>query len=218
MEQLSQFGLQRSGANFTHYLLTKNYDCEIDQRNGHTWKHGYYREYSHDGIDFEQEKHVVITIKDPFSWLVSVYNYFKKYHKQDFPQFIRTKWAFEGYVNSNPIYHWNRMYDHWSTLMLDHKRVAVVKYEDLLKAPEHTLDAIAGKFKINKVGQSFIVPKNRINPSVVMIEELFDAKYYSQRKYIEEYTLEDIHFIKSQLSKPLMNKYYPAVGSDERLS
>ncbi|MHA1948722.1 MAG: hypothetical protein ACW99G_03150 [Candidatus Thorarchaeota archaeon] len=209
--EVTQFGLQRSGTNLTRYLFQSNYDVVIysDQ---YSWKHGFYQNES---FDFSNETHVIVTIKNPFAWFVSMRRYSADLRELPMSDFLRSQWAFEGLANVNPIVHWNTMNDHWINLVMGNHEVVTIRYEDLLTDPEKELNFVSEKFSMKrqeningKIGE-FFIPDRKVGSNTTEGVELFDKDYYLEKKYMEEYTEKDINFIMNQLDEDMFYAFYP---------
>lgn len=74
---LKQHGLQRSGTNYLRYLLEENYCSQVFINKG-GWKHGYYVA----PITLGYEISCVLSVKNPYAWFISMYEYINgKSHK-----------------------------------------------------------------------------------------------------------------------------------------
>lgn len=201
---LKQYGLQRSGTNYTRMLLLKNYFTNIVANEG-GWKHGYYQATG----SFRNEAHLIITVKDPFAWLVSICRYSFVHIRKTLPEFIRTKYGFEGLCNSNPIVHWNTMNLHWSNLILNSHKVCVVRYEDLLEYPQEVCDVVAKRVGLYRQENQFYIPKGKVSQNTTEGSGVFDRDFYLQKRYMKAFTGEDVKFIRSQLDERLLEEFYP---------
>lgn len=202
---IKQFGLQRSGTNYTKHLLVENYNVKVMTNSG-GWKHGYYRAKPIP----TNEVDVIITIKNPYAWLVSVYNYFNPHPRNiSLKEFIRREYKFEGMRNKSPIIHWNTMNNHWCNLMLWNHKVVVVKYENLLIDAEKYCDIIATELNLKRTRIDFYDPKMEIMANALEHpDKKFNREYYIQKKYMDEFSDDDIYFIKNQLDKNLTTRFY----------
>jgi len=207
---VTQFGLQRSGTNLTRMLLMRNYNAIIpgDQK---SWKHGFYQNTSYHPVSFSGETHILVTIKNPFAWLVSIYNYSAYHRGRSFSEFVRTKYAFEGLANYNPVVHWNTMHQHWLNLVMKNHEVAYVKYEDLLSLPQSSMDGVAMAFNLTRNDNEFYVPKNEVCPDTTEGDVVFNKDYYLSEKYMNKYTKDDIDWVVDQLDHDLFGTLYPGM-------
>ena len=165
-EYIKIHGLQRSGTNYLTYLLKRNIGAEVLVNAG-GWKHGHYCA----PWVLDQEVHVVVMTKDPYSWLVSYYNYSKP--NKTFSEFVRNQVVFGEdsgtpalYYAANPIQHWNNMYFHWSTIKINAKKLAMISYEALLKHPEEIIKQIARHFSITFDCEFFVDTNKTIVPQM----------------------------------------------------
>lgn len=204
MKTIKQYGLQRSGTNYTKLMLTTNYKVDIKTNEG-GWKHGYVVSRCH----FNKELDLIITIKNPYAWLVSIYNYFHPSgHNTSISKFIRNKYCYEGMVNKTPIHHWNTMNKHWCHLMLLNHKVVVVMYEDLLCIPEYACNLIADQLNLERKSNSFYIPQNQVMANAKENDKLFDKSYYLEKKYLNQFTSDDLEYIQENLDSELYKEYY----------
>ncbi len=70
MTEIKIHGLQRSGTNYLAYLINQNFDAKALVNAG-GWKHGPYMAH----WELGREVHVAVITKNPYAWLVSLYNY-----------------------------------------------------------------------------------------------------------------------------------------------
>ena len=99
-EPIKIYGLQRSGTNWLGFLIQENFkDVRVLVNEG-GWKHGYYII----PWSLKKEVDIISIIKNPYSWLVSVYNYWGPDRKKnigpnlkgvDFDTFVRNRYLGE---------------------------------------------------------------------------------------------------------------------------
>lgn len=212
MEEIKIYGLQRSGTNYLTYLVNENFEDVEVLVNKNGWKHGTY-------VVPEKEQHVLVIVKNPYSWLLSLYNYWGPNRVRKvgpdltgvpFEDFIMNKVHFEAqkdvpylYRSCNPIQHWNSMNFHWTSIRLKTKSLVVVKYESLISNKEKCLDLIANSFGIKRKQQLKDCEKLFV-PSGQSVEENWDGSYYLESKFLESYTPETFSFVNEQLDLDLM--------------
>jgi len=161
-------------------------------------------------VIFKNEKDIIVTIKNPFAWFVSIHNYSKVHNKLTFHDFLRSKYTFEGLAAINPIIHWNTMNSHWSNLVLQGHKLHVARYEDLLIIPEKTCDKIATALSFEKREQEFKIARNYMNTDGrETASNHFHRTHYTLEKFMDQYTKEDLDFVYKYLDRTLLEKYYP---------
>lgn len=198
MKTIKQYGLQRSGTNYTRFLLVNNFRCDVVV-NRAAWKHGYHNpDLSCDGV--------VVTTKTPFAWLTSVWKYFRKVHRRNLHDFLRSGWSFEGTHASSPVIHWNTMNAHW--LSIDDPLVAVVDHDRQASDPEREMGEVADILGLERVkrkprlGHQFISTDRKMkagsdhsSPQHVFPNVRFDRLYYVNRVYMEMFDEDDVRLV-----------------------
>lgn len=222
IEYIKIHGLQRTGTNYLSHLVNENFvDAHVLVNLG-GWKHGHY----HAPWFLGQEVHILVLAKHPYSWLVSMYNYWGL--KRDlrigmdlrgvsFDNFVRNRAIFELqrdipylFRASNPVQFWNDMYFHWMTIRLNSKKVHFVKYENLLHNPEETIAKLGEAFQLQRKPE-FVNSDHTFTPSGETIkpaEEKFASRdYYLQDEYFKFYTPELLEFVNEQLDLEVLDHY-----------
>lgn len=186
---LTLIGCFRSGTNFTRTVLEKNYDCTI-YYNTWGWKHGMMPTYNPSSKIEYQETKVLTVVKNPYSILLSWYNYLRTHNKNlkgnadSLSEFLRTPIYFydEGnkgvapqYYFCNPVQMWNSVV--WNHLsFIKQMEGVVLRYEDLLENPEHEFGQVAEKFNLENTTDVLELPDKRVN-------NMWDNKDPNNRKY-----------------------------------
>jgi hypothetical protein len=183
------------------------------------WKHGHYCAPWCLGSEVD----VVVLKKNPYSWLVSMYNYWGPKKDQpvgpdlsnvSFDTFVRGRVIFEKkagspflYLAANPVQHWNNMYFHWSSIRINQKKLAIIPYEILLNNSEKVIAAIANHFRITKKPEPFIDARQVVVPSneeALISNREFSKEYYSKKQYMAYFSPELISFVNDQLDDEVM--------------
>jgi hypothetical protein len=212
-------GLQRSGTNYLAHLIANNFEDTKLLVNVAGWKHG---PYVAPWI-LNKEIHVVVIIKNPYSWLVSMYDYWGPNRKLrigpdlagiSFEDFVTQRAIFERQKDipyliraSNPVQHWNNMNYHWSSIRMTQKQLCFVTYEALLEDPKVTIHQISSVLNLKEKSE-FVGCSQTFKPSgeqLTIEEDEFDKKdYYLKEEYLNRYTPELLEFVNSQLDIELM--------------
>ena len=219
-EYIKIHGLQRTGTNWLSHLINENLENSKALVNLGGWKHGHY----HAPWMLGREVHVVAIAKNPYSWLISMYNYWGPDKKLrigpdlagvSFEQFVRNRVIVERqrdvpflFRASNPVQYWNNMNFHWSSLRLNTKGLCFVTYEKLLKNTEGSLTDISESLgiklkprEIEKSDVTFVPSGENIKPS----KEKFSKKdYYTSGGYMDQYTPDLLRFVNEELDLDLM--------------
>ena len=212
-------GLQRCGTNYLLYLINENFEKSKCLVNLGGWKHGHYiAEWA-----VGHEVDVICITKTPYSWLVSVYDYWHNIEKDigpkirgvPFKDFVRNRLYCEkqGSVPyilraSNPVQHWNNMNYHWMSIRMQSKSLFVLRYESLISNTKSCLEAISEQFKI-KMKNEFRDSKNCFNPSnesPKLADVEWNRQKYQKEKYLEMYDQDTFDFVNEQLDLDLMIK------------
>ena len=212
-EYIKIYGLQRSGTNYLTHLINENLEKTQVLVNLGGWKHGHYAAPWMVG----KEVHVLLITKNPYSWLVSVYNYWGVNRKINvgpdlrgvsFEDFLKNKLYLEKqrdipylFRSSNPIQHWNNMNFHWMTVRLNQKKLLHVSYEELIEEPEATVKSVAENYDLKikneiKNEEKIFTPSGETPKTG---EEKFNKDFYSQNQFMNMYTPELIEYVNEQL-------------------
>lgn len=198
-----QYGLPRTGTNYIKALIEKNYYAKVLANIG-GWKHGYYC--------LSKQLDCIVSIKHPLSWLVSMYNHIKSSSKhfsinhvqETFSKFIIS--PFTIYRNQplvdNPVKFWNEMYRHW----LNIPRVFVIVYENVLINP-YILDQLPVSRLKSPLEDIHQVLKPG-HEKVYISNDKFDDSYYLEKKYLLNYTSDELDFVISNVDMDIFGRYY----------
>lgn len=211
--ELLIYGLQRSGTNYIEQLLKNNYrviflNMYEDRKSIY---HKHFRLYDQkelipepkylnnlyfrDFCEFESKlknkpDFYLVISKDPYSWLIS----YKKWAK-------KCKWPVPDY---NYIEEYNLFYERWMDFFYQTNKISFVRYIDLLKKPGKTLDILERKFNLKK---DYLLLKN-VNFKRIPQSSTFSKQrkeYYLSKKYLLDYTDEEIDDINASLNVDLIN-------------
>lgn len=214
-KQIKLHGLQRSGTNYVNALLSNslhNIDILVNRAG---WKHGPYCAPWSLGYEVD----VIVVAKNPYSWLVSLYKYWRSTNVGmdlsgvEFDQFVRNRAIFEEqqgapvlYRAVNPVQHWNNMHFHWLSIRMQRKRTLIVPYELSMTRPSMVVEMVAEELGL-PIG-TFTPIEGVVEPSqekAVTSEIRFDPKYYHDKKYMEYFTKDLLDFVNKELDKEVMS-------------
>lgn len=222
IEYIKIHGLQRSGTNYLSHLINENFHGVKVLVNLGGWKHGHYVAPWAVG----KEVHVLGIVKNPYSWLVSMFKYWgpdktlrigPDLEGITFDEFVRNRVFFERqkdipflYRAKNPVDHWNNMNFHWTSLRMNQKKLCMLGYEALLDNAESTTKKIGINLGL-KQKDVFVDSNNTFTPSgenIKLSDEKFSKKdYYLGSKFLEHYTPELLDFVNQELDIDLMVQF-----------
>jgi hypothetical protein len=206
LNTLKIYGLPRSGTNYLQFMLVNNFKVKVLLLD-HGWKH--------DRIVSSLPS--IAIVKNPFSWLVSMYLFSKlrcgMFHLPQeitFSDYIRYPFIWDTDVAGkgsrlvyqtfvNPIHYWNDMNCHWQE-----KANLCVKYEDLLVGFD-CLDKISKCFGFHF--KNCVFPDSYIAPGKANDVSSSPQQNFSQRDYSVYYSDLDLDFVKQHLSLGLLDSF-----------
>lgn len=231
IEYIKIHGLQRSGTNYLAHLVNENFEKTKVLVNLGGWKHGHYNAPWFIG----KEVHVLGIVKNPYSWLVSMFKYWGPTKKLrigpdlngvSFEDFVKNRVYFEAqrdipflFRASNPVQHWNDMNFHWTTIRMNQKILTIISYENLLANPKDTVQMIGERFGLHRKSQ-FVGCDKKLEPAGENLrpgeESWVDKGYYQNQEFLQQYTPELIEFVNDELDLDLMVHFgYDFVSPDE---
>ena len=220
IEHIKIHGLQRTGTNWLSHLINENFENTKALVNLGGWKHGPYSAPWMVG----QEVHVLAIIKNPYSWLASMYNYWGPTKKLNigpdltgvsFDSFVRNRLIAERqrdvpflFRSANPVQYWNDWNFHWTSIRLNTKKLCFVTYEALIANTNEVVNQIGDTFGLTRKTEditgsetTFIPSGETIKPS----EEKFNKiNYYKNRVYLKNYTPDLLEFVNNEVDLDTM--------------
>src|SRR5579859_5248770 len=207
------FGLQRTGTNLMRALLSLNFRVEYLEESASGWKHGPLRLPG--GMWNGKPARFVHCVKNPYSWAVSCYRFFRASHGSDptmAPQFqVDPTMSFEEFVITpsysfpTPIDRWNQMNRLWlNTLPCD--RTLLVRQEDqfhqqlqILQDAERKLQLHRNADRLQPIEQRVDVDAKRHGP--------MNRNYYLDRQYLAEYSPTLLERVNALVDPSLMRQF-----------
>lgn len=197
MIAIKQYGLQRSGTNYTRWLIENNFQNVEVLVNKYGNKH------------FVPEKlpnniKTAITVKNPYSWYLSRY---KLYIKED--NFGKKTGGNRGEKDLEDfIESWNYLNGLWFDLHKSRENISmIVKYEDLLLNRDDFFNELINKFNLIPNKEYKDVENIIRPPHIVIPNTIHDRNYYIEEKYMDEITEEQLLIFRKNLSKKLMDAF-----------
>ena len=229
--QIKQFGLHRSGTNFLRVILQENYQVSVLSLEG-GWKHGPYEVPERLG----REVDCVICVKNPYAWLVSIYNYRHPEKDVPFPDFVRSPIHIVGpdgpdraIDKPNPVRLWVEMNEHWLSVKLESHRLFVFAYEKVLAAPRESIQELVTTLKLQRrvplthrlktvVGAAaeepeFFVPPRQLGAlhdhykkKNLAAGTTFDPGQYTRQEFFKAFTPDLLEFVNENLRADLVTR------------
>ncbi len=216
-KKIKVFGERNSGTIYLEKLLRKNFKVQVLDYYTLGWKH---RLAPSETEISSQDSSIIylILVKNPYSWLRSMYR--KPYHQEelkrlDFNEFI--EFPYGDYAN--PVIMWNTKYASYLNLENYVENIAFLKYEDLLKFPEKTLNDIKNRFDLTPSMYWFSDIQNQLTNNHGELKKKFHKNYYLQEKWKSEYSPELFNLVNKHLDKNLMTTFgYPVIEHQKELT
>ena len=226
MKLLKVYGCPRSGTNFLDFLIKKNFKCDLlqDSSNaGHAkekslrssvgtnsvnvvWKHG---------VIYKKKKvNNIFISKDPYSWIISYYNFCSKFGKTfmfmhnaykqskkiiDFIDFEKEMPVIENNTiilkNITPIEMYISFNKYWLSENILH-----IQHSNIVKNPIDILNNIEQKFSLERKKNELLQEKQIVYPGVTIKR----SKYGEPKKFNTQYVLNE-EFLK-KLKPQLISK------------
>ena len=233
VEYVKIHGLQRSGTNYISHIINENFEGLKCLVNVGGWKHGHYSA----PWMIRKEVHVVCVVKNPYSWLVSIYNYWGPNRKKNigpdlsgvkFEDFVRNRVFFERqndipyiYRAQNPIQHWNNMNCHWLSIRMNKKKLCFLSYESFLNDLSSSVKSIENALGVKRKTSEVLTTTNVLLPSGEDIkkgnESFEQTEYYLKNEFLKYYTPELLEFVNQEIDLDLMVHFGYNVFSVEDL-
>lgn len=229
MIEVKEYGLHRSGTNFLRVLLQENYEVRVLTNIG-GWKHGPFELPEQLG----REVDCLISIKNPYAWLLSYYNYLHPQKDVAFDEFVRGAITIRNPLQpekpmprANPVEHWVKMNEHWLGFELKGKRKFIYRYEDVLADPYESIQGLVRTlglqrrkrwwhkfvqvFRHRAKDPPFFIPSIRLGAvpqryknKHIKRGERFDPQHYKKQHYLEAFTADLLDFVNGQLKPELL--------------
>lgn len=226
-------GAFRSGTNYVKALLELNYDVYVVAMRG-GWKHAPVPAIFAPNLEIP----VVGSVKDPWSWLVSMWNFIEGPGGRH----VRAGGTWSTFLTSPltisqadhesvPDFRFASPVDYWNAIAANllslGDRVRIVRYEDLLADPEGVCKDIAARFDLAAKGDGFVqveertrnmVDRPRTGKDDYVTGAKFDPSPFLERTYLQRYDRKDRKAVLAQLDPELMRRLdyevdpFPAAG------
>jgi len=238
LPKIAVVGALRSGTNFLKYLLEQNFLVCADF-DAFGWKHSGVPVLGRNSTLDYPDVPLAYIVKNPYAFAVSLHRYHQRISMHGDRVSVSGSEGWSAFLTSpivisdsqltaspqmrfaNPLQYWNFIY--WNLETLDQKRFRAVgfNYEDLIANPE-TVRRIETAVRLRRRSATLATPGNQMRrlgaraapASISSYEtpERFDPDYYTDRRYLDSYTPEQLAFIRSEVSPWLMERRgYPII-------
>lgn len=219
---LKQYGLPRSGTNYVKFFIETNYYVKVFVNFNPSgivcWKHG---EYVPTNIS------CFATIKNPYSWIVSLYLFTNKNWKSwnrppwsveavslfELESFIKNKFVTcphgaqvndvtflgEAKEYANPIDYWNAVVGNW----LNAPKMTILKFEDLMDGFEFDL---IKRYKKSIQQQVKMIVQPGFEDKATLSKKKFNSNYYKNKEFMTHHTEKTLQAMNDLLDFNLMNE------------
>lgn len=149
----------------------------------------------------------LVTIKDPYAWIVSAAR-FKGWVHGDEPL---QEWSMEFMREACLGY--NRNYRAWFPFVQErHAQARIIRYEDLLTDPEQAMAEIAGQFGWQRSGvfetiPAVVEPTQWDHLPVVEAPDAFQPAYYANNDYLQQLPETHLRVINDLMDWDQLRKY-----------
>lgn len=225
LPKVAVLGALRTGTNYLKFLLESNYHV-VARFSDFGWKHAGVPIFNPgSGYDYRDEP-IFFIVKNPYAFVVSLHKYYLAHHANilshdDFGKFLTQPMVFfDSQLKnspqmrfSNPIQYWNYVYWNLDHLSKEKFRVLGFNYEDLLADPSG-IKAVEQSFRFRSKTSETVIPRNQmkrlsgVKPVVAAnqyeTDENFDSSYYIERKYLADFSSEQLRFIRDEVDPALM--------------
>lgn len=201
---VKQYGLPRSGTNALKAVLQANIDLTVLTAESGS---------KHSCCSDTGRSPVVVSVKDPYAWVESVWRYECRRRKRaiELSAFILEPYEYNDTWRSQlrfgtPMAAWNTMNRHW--LYLEGAPVLAVRARDLCDPTqvERVLRSVGVAFGLGyewRGGVDPVMPRHRMaatsgavsakdDHQPVETDVIFDPAHYLERRYLSSYTAKDL--------------------------
>lgn len=222
-------GALRTGTNFVRHIIEAHWPVTVTY-NAYGWKHagipvlGPGSDLSYPAIP------IIFVVKNPYAFVVSLYRYRMlaetKGHRISLDGAVTFDAFLRGPVTlrdsqlrespelrfGSPLQYWNFIY--WNLERLDPQRFPAVglNYETIVETPD-CLAAVDRLIPVPRNPGMIVLPEttlrrtsDRKRKGKEDVAQAFDTAYYTQRRYLEEFTAGQLDFVRREADPWLMER------------
>jgi hypothetical protein len=233
LPKVAVVGALRSGTNYLKFLLESNYHVAA-RFSDFGWKHAGVPVFNPGSSYKYPDEPLFFIVKNPYAFVISLHRYYLAYRRNivshdDFNRFLTQPiFLFDSQLKdspqmrfSNPIQYWNYVYWNLENLNKEKFQVLGFNYEDLLENPAG-IAAVEKSFRFRKKTSETVIPRNQlkrlggvasgITEDQYETDESFDRSYYTEKKYLIDFSDEQLRFVRDEVDHALMaRRSYPVV-------
>ncbi len=188
MQVIKQFCEYRTGSNVLKVLIEKYLTGCIIYANKFGHKHSFFNENKWDEDGGSSKVGLLISIKHPFSWIVSR----ARWSALDDFKFVPSGLTIKD-IDDDTLVKWcegyNNKYLHWFSLPF---QKYIVKYEKLIQTTYDELENIRTLWGLDINPKEDIwnprLESKVVNPGQKIMDSNFDFSYYLEHRYLDELT------------------------------
>lgn len=225
--RIALLGMFRSGTNYTRTLLESHYEVEVAY-NMLGWKHGLVPTFApRSGMALPDAAPLVV-VKHPLACLRSLFDYHLETGRNlctqadNWPDFLRRRMVYATFQRAcPPQYRFSNPIQMWNAVVWNHVHYArgtdglVLRYEDLLEAPEAQCDRVARHYCLpRKSGvKGFTLPERQTSRmsdrprrrEKYLTDQPFTKRdFYQTGGYLEGYSKADLEHVIEELDPDLL--------------
>jgi hypothetical protein len=191
-------GLLRTGTNYVSALLARNFPTFVFDSPGAGWKHG--------PIEWDECTRFVVTIKNPYSWIVSFKNWEGIHERMgqqtSIEDFLKAPVSHEMFASAwnarNPIDAWNKAITSWMSFQ-GRPNVRVTRYEDLVSDFEAEMDKLTTLYRRRRAAQYSNITKRADDWKTKNPRKKLETNYYIDDGFMGEFSEEALQVIRESI-------------------
>jgi len=201
---LKQYCEYRSGSNLIKLLIDKYISGCIVYPNKYGHKHNFFNQELWDKDGGNSSIGLLISIKHPYSWIVSR----AKWQPLDDHKFIPSELTIKD-IDNDTIVKWcegyNEKYIQWFNLPY---WKFIIKYEELITNPTKLLQRLCDRWNLKLNSEEVRLIDKAIYPGEKLRDEDFDISYYTEHRYLYELNENQRNIVKNTINWNKVGYFY----------